>query len=117
MNGRFDTFSYSVGDPSLFQTSQEKIDAIRMQKNFSKSFNILTMCASKPSNGDAEALNSRKLESKQLRKCVNDVIQSETEATEERIDRYAKQQMALLALFREKAEQDYQDILRLVEFP
>lgn len=83
-----------------------------MHKNFSKSFNILTLSEAKPNKGDAEPLNSRKLESKQLRKCVNDVIQSETEATDERIDRYAKQQMDLLALFREKAEQDYQDILR-----
>lgn len=70
------------------------------------------MPGSRGPNIDQETLDSRQSEMKHLRKFVNDVIQVETEATEERIDRYAKQQMALLALFREKAEQDYQDILR-----
>lgn len=83
-----------------------------MHKHFSKSFNVLTMPATKLSSTDADSIDSRKLELKQLRKYVNDVVQSELEATEERIDRYAKQQMALLALFREKTEQDYQFILR-----
>lgn len=40
------------------------------------------------------------------------MIQTETEATEDRIDRYKKQQMATLKAFREKAEQDFYDILR-----
>lgn len=83
-----------------------------MHKHFSKSFNILTMPGLKVASIDQETFDSSQLELKQLRKYVNDVIQVETEATDERIDRYAKQQMALLALFREKAEQDYQDILR-----
>lgn len=50
--------------------------------------------------------------SKQLRQYLNNVIQLETEATEDRIDRYRKQQMSALKSFRERAEQDYLDILR-----
>lgn len=49
---------------------------------------------------------------KQFRQYLNNVIQLEIEATEDRIDRYTKQQMTDLKAFREKAEQDYQDILR-----
>lgn len=49
---------------------------------------------------------------KQLRQYLSNVIQTETEATENRIDQYTKQQMATLKSFRERAERDYYDILR-----
>lgn len=57
-----------------------------------------------PINGNERA--------KQLRQYLNNIIQSETEDTETRINRFSVQQMATLKAFREKAEQDYQDILR-----
>lgn len=49
---------------------------------------------------------------KQLCQHLKNVIESETEATEDRIERYTKQQRASLKAFCEKAQQDYHDILR-----
>lgn len=49
---------------------------------------------------------------KQLCQYLKNVIESETEATEDRIERYTKQQRASLKAFCEKAQQDYHDILR-----
>lgn len=49
---------------------------------------------------------------KQLKQYFNNVIQLETEETEARIQRYNTEQMAALKEFRQKAEQDYRDILR-----
>lgn len=49
---------------------------------------------------------------KQLRQYLRNVIQSETEETEDRIERYTKQQRASLKAYCEKAEQDFHDILR-----
>lgn len=98
------------------QTNQEKINIIKAQKHFSKSFNILLIPkladtdssmidAGKTQNGDD---TSKRLK---LQQYLNAVIQSETEATEERIDLYAKQQRAALSAFCLKAEQDYHEIL------
>lgn len=49
---------------------------------------------------------------KQLCQHLKNVIESETDATEDRIERYTKQQRASLKAFCEKAQQDYHDILR-----
>lgn len=49
---------------------------------------------------------------KQLRQYLKNMIQSETEETEDRIERYTKQQRASLKVYCEKAEQDFHDILR-----
>lgn len=49
---------------------------------------------------------------KQLCQHLKNVIESETEATEDRIERYTKQQRASLKVFCEKAQLDYHDILR-----
>ncbi|XP_031630563.1 uncharacterized protein LOC116345393 [Contarinia nasturtii] len=108
-------------NPSLW-TNQEKINIIKTQKFFSKSFNILL----NPKSTDVEMIdatnniknkheNNGNNRTKQLRQYLKNIIQSETEATEDRIDLYTKQQMATLRAFREKAEQDYQDILRAIE--
>lgn len=92
---------------------------IKTQNNFSKSFNILLGSKSTDIDSsmiDANIMKSRETDgndrSKQLRQYLNNVIQSETEATEDRIERYRKQQMAALKAFRERAEQDYLDIMR-----
>lgn len=102
----------------FFQTNQEKINIIKAHKNFSKSFNILLS----PKSTDIDSsmidashgkhLQNGNDQAKQLRQYLNNVIQSETEDTEDRIVRYSVQQRAALKAFREKAEQDYQDILR-----
>lgn len=60
----------------------------------------------------ANNVENRNDRSKQLRQHLKQIIESETEATEERIEQYTKQQMALLKSFRERAQQDYIDILR-----
>lgn len=105
---------------AIFQTNQEKINIIKTQNNFSKSFNILLGPKSTDIDSsmiDASNMKSRENgndRSKQLRQYLNNVIQSETEATEDRIERYRKQQMAALKTFRERAEQDYLDIMRYV---
>lgn len=52
---------------------------------------------------------------KKLRQHLNDVLEQETEATDERIERYAKQQTALLKIFCEKSKQDYDDILSALD--
>lgn len=51
---------------------------------------------------------------KQLYQHLKNVIESETEATEDRIERFTKQQRASLKAFCEKAQQDYHDILRTI---
>ena len=50
--------------------------------------------------------------SKNLKKHLRDVIQQEIDATDERVRRFTEHQSALLKIYREKAEQDYQDIIR-----
>lgn len=50
--------------------------------------------------------------SKNLKEHLRDVIQIEIEATDERIRLYNEHQSALLKIFREKAEHDYQDLIR-----
>lgn len=109
-------FDFQIFD--IFQTNQEKINIIKTQKHFSKSFNILlnpksieldsTMIDASNLKGSANG-NDR---TKQLRQYLSNVIQTETEATENRIDQYTKQQMATLKSFRERAERDFYDILR-----
>lgn len=47
-----------------------------------------------------------------LRKFLHDVKKKEMDETEARIARFTEQQTNLLKLFCEKAEQDYQDIIR-----
>lgn len=42
-------------------------------------------------------------------------MEQETEATEERIERYTKQQTAMLKMFGEKARQDYEDIISVLD--
>lgn len=104
-----------------FQTNQEKINIIKTQKHFSKSFNILLN--SKSTDIDSTMIDATtnlktnhetndNHRAKQLRQYLKNIIQLETEATEDRIDQYKKLQMTNLRTFREKAEQDYQDILR-----
>lgn len=69
-------------------------------------------------NNESTTINLKRVDNgnneraRQLRQYLHDVVQTETEATEDRIDQYAKQQNALLKMFREKADQDYHDILR-----
>lgn len=101
------------------QTNQGKINKIKTLKNFSKSFNILlsSKVTDIDSNMVIDVTDTKCVENgcnrtKQLRQYLNNIIQSETEATEERIDRYVKQQQASLKAFRQTAEQDYHDILR-----
>lgn len=101
----------------LLQTNQEKINIIKTQNNFSKSFNILLSPKSTDIDSsmiDANNIRSRENghRSKQLRQYLNNIIELETEATEDRIDRYRKQQISALKSFRERAEQDYLEILR-----
>lgn len=103
----------------LCQTNQEKINIIKTQKHFSKSFNILlsptstyidnTMIDATDAKSRDDATTNR---TKQLRQYLRNVIQSETEETEDRIERYTKQQRASLKAYCEKAEQDFHDILR-----
>lgn len=85
-----------------------------MQKNYSKSFNMLLMSAATAAadGKQVKSIVNGNIRAKQLRQYLNDAVQSETEATEERIDQYAKQQMALLQLYRDQAEKDFQNILR-----
>lgn len=70
------------------------------------------MTSAKTTDIDTDMLESGNGQFKQLRQYLSDVVQSETEATEDRIEQYSKQQAALLKLFHEKAKQDFQDILR-----
>lgn len=81
-----------------------------MQKNYSKSFNMLLM-STKVDPKQVESIDNGNIRTKQLRQHLADAIQVETEATEERIDQFTKQQMALLKMFREQAENDFQNIL------
>ncbi|XP_055313512.1 uncharacterized protein LOC129574902 isoform X2 [Sitodiplosis mosellana] len=108
-------------NPSLW-TNQEKINIIKTQKNFSKSFNILLSPITTDidssmidATSNAKTLQNGNDRAKQLRQYLNNVIQSETEDTETRIQRFSTQQMSALKAFRQKAEQDYRDILRAIE--
>lgn len=101
------------------QTNQEKINIIKTQKHFSKSFNILLSPQSTDiDNTMIDATDAKSLDdgnsdqTKQLRQYLKNVIQSETEETEDRIERYTKQQRASLKAYCDKAEQDFHDILR-----
>lgn len=110
----------------IFQTNQEKINIIKAQKHFSKSFNILlspksmdvdnTMVdatdAKSMAGGGYDVTTDNNDQMKQLCQHLKHVIESETEATDDRIERYTKQQRASLKAFCEKAQQDYHDILR-----
>lgn len=51
---------------------------------------------------------------KNLRKLLHDAKQKEMDETEARIARFTQQQTNLLKLFCEKADHDYQDIIRCV---
>lgn len=104
------------------QTNQEKINAIKASKHYSKSFKILLMSTTRRKNdaidssvsemSDAKHVQNGNGRAKPLRQYLHDVVQVETEAAQNRIEQYAKEQNALLKLFREKAEQDFDEILR-----
>lgn len=110
----FSLFSFTI----LLQTNQEKINMIKTQNNFSKSFNILL--SPKQIDIDSNMIDANNIKngengndrSKQLRQYLNNIIEAETETTEDRIERYRKQQMAALKSFIERAELDYLEILR-----
>lgn len=98
------------------QKNQEKVNMIKSSKNFSKAFNILlqernirecerNVAADDETNGRA----------KKLRQYLADVIEHEKDATEERIERYTKQQTALLKAFCEKVKQEFSGILCAVD--
>lgn len=82
-----------------------------MQKNYSKSFNMLLMSAKIEPKQVESIDNGNNIRTKQLRQHLADAIQVETEATDERIDQFTKQQMALLKMFRDQAENDFENIL------
>lgn len=81
-----------------------------MQKNYSKSFNMLLMSANVDPK-QVKSIDNGNIRTKQLQQHLAEAVQFETEATEERIDQFTKQQMALLNMFREQAENDFQNIL------
>lgn len=88
---------------------------MKQQKNFSKSFKILlnpTPTDIDSSMIDVSHTKNGNDRTQQLRQYLNNVIQSETEETEARIQRYSTAQMAALREFRQKSEHDYRDILR-----
>lgn len=60
--------------------------------------------------GDSNSDNNEQM--KQLCQHLKNVNESGTEATEDRIESFRKQQRASLKAFCEKAQQDYHDILR-----
>lgn len=63
-------------------------------------------------SNDCAIANDNNDQMKQLCQHLKNVIESETDATEDRIEQYTKQQRASLKAFCEKAQQDYHDILR-----
>lgn len=91
---------------------------IKSNKNFSTAFNILLQ---ERNATDSERVNvvsatdETNARSKKLRQYLQDVIEQEKDATEERIERYSKQQTALLKVFCEKVKQEYEDILWAVD--
>lgn len=103
---------------TIFQTNQEKINIIKSDKNFSKAFNILLQERNTPDSGEhltVAAHAETNARSTKLHQYLQDVIEQEKDATEERIDRYNKQQTALLKVFCEKVKQEFADILCAVE--
>lgn len=47
-----------------------------------------------------------------MKQYLRDVIQKEIEATDDRIKRYTEQQTILLKQLRERAEQDFENLIR-----
>lgn len=92
---------------------------IKSNKNFSKAFNILLQERNSTERGrlmdgtnvgavTADETNAR---ANKLRQYLQDVIEREKDATAERIERYSKQQNALLKVFCETVKQEFEDIL------
>lgn len=116
---------------SSLLTNNEEINSLKSSKSFSTTFGILMIDHQLTTSSDAGSGGTMKDNShpqnvnfsnskakqnriKNLTQHLNGRLQKEILETDERIRRYTEQQFALLKSFREKAEQEYQILVSLV---
>uniref|UniRef100_A0A1A9WWQ0 Uncharacterized protein n=1 Tax=Glossina brevipalpis TaxID=37001 RepID=A0A1A9WWQ0_9MUSC len=113
-------------------TNHDELSRKRCDKSFSETFGILIIDHDNNNNyneqnahnfpmgllstslASATNLDSKLMRQRQLQCNLQQRLQQEITETDERIQRYAEQQFALLKSFREKSEQEYQMLVKLI---
>ncbi|KAI9582941.1 uncharacterized protein LOC119636423 isoform X1 [Glossina fuscipes] len=113
-------------------TNHDEVSRKRCDKSFSETFGILIIDHDNNNNyneqnahnfpmgllstslASAANLDSKLMRQRQLQCNLQQRLQQEITETDERIQRYAEQQFALLKSFREKSEQEYQMLMKLI---